>query len=275
MSNNLFGYDHGDTWIHRLSGSSKLFFFILVSIIAMVSYDPRFIGLVLVLSMVALQQSHIRWAQIRLVVKLIVVFSLLNLVMIYVFSPENGVAIYGTKHVILGSGFYALTQEQLFYEVNLALKYFVTVPLALIFLITTNPSEFAASLNRLGVSYRISYSVSLALRYIPDVQNDYQEISRAQQARGYEISKKGKLMARLRGAVRIIMPLIFTSIAKIDTISQAMELRRFGRNKKRSWYLQRPVTKNDWFVWIATIIIVLVGIWFFHLDGGRFFNPFK
>ncbi|MBW1605094.1 energy-coupling factor transporter transmembrane protein EcfT [Lactobacillus sp. Sy-1] len=275
MNNNLFGYDHQNTWIHRLSGSSKLFFFLLVSIIAMVSYDTRFICLVLVLSLVLLQQSHIKWAQIRLVVKLIVAFSLLNLVMIYIFSPENGVAIYGTKHVIFGSGFYALTQEQLFYEINLALKYFVTVPLALIFLITTNPSEFAASLNRLGVSYRISYSVSLALRYIPDVQNDYQEISRAQQARGYEISKKGKLMARLTGAVHIIMPLIFTSIAKIDTISQAMELRRFGRNKKRSWYMQRPMTKNDDLVWVATIVIVIIGGWFFHIDGSRFFNPFK
>ncbi|MEJ6399863.1 energy-coupling factor transporter transmembrane component T family protein [Nicoliella lavandulae] len=275
MNQNLFGYDRQNTWIHRLSGSSKLFFFLLVSIIAMMSYDTRFITLVLVLSLVLLQQSHIKWHQVRLVVKLIVVFSLLNLIMIYVFSPENGVAIYGTKHIIFGHGFYALTQEQLFYEFNLALKYFVTVPLALIFLITTNPSEFAASLNRLGVSYRISYSVSLALRYIPDVQNDYQEISMAQQARGYELSKKGKLSQRLKGAVQIIMPLIFTSIAKIDTISQAMELRRFGRNRKRSWYMQRPTTLNDWLVWLSTIIIVIIGILFFMLDGGRFYNPFK
>ena len=45
-------------------------------------------------------------------------------------------------------------------------------------------------MNRIGVSYKISYSVSLALRYIPDIQREYKEISVAQQARGLELDKK-------------------------------------------------------------------------------------
>ena len=57
-------------------------------------------------------------------------------------------------------------------------------------MVTTNPSEFAASLNRIGVNYKIAYSVAIALRYIPDVQRDYKDISFAQQARGIEMSKK-------------------------------------------------------------------------------------
>ncbi|MDI7126328.1 energy-coupling factor transporter transmembrane component T, partial [Klebsiella pneumoniae] len=89
-----------------------------------------------------------------------------------------------------------LTQEELFYEFNLVLKYFCTIPLALIFLLTTNPSEFASSLNRIVVSYRISYAVALAIRYIPDIQDDFFNISLAQQARGYEMSKKGRLGQR-------------------------------------------------------------------------------
>ena len=40
-----------------------------------------------------------------------------------------------------------------------------------------------------GVSYRISYAVALAIRYIPDIQEDF-NISLAQQARGYEMSKR-------------------------------------------------------------------------------------
>ena len=52
----------------------------------------------------------------------------------------------------------------------------------LLFVSTTNPSEFAASLNKLGIKYSVAYSVALALRYIPDVQKEYREISQAQQA---------------------------------------------------------------------------------------------
>lgn len=276
MNKQLFGYDPQDTWLHHLGGATKLLAFIGLSVIAMASYDTRFILAIMVLTLFLFQQAKITWQQISLVIKVIVVFSMLNLLAVYIFAPEYGVQIYGTRHVILGNrGYFTLTQEQLFYELNLALKYIVTVPLALIFLITTNPSEFAASLNQIGVSYRISYAISLALRYIPDVQSNYLQISLAQQARGYELSKKGKIITRLKGASQILMPLIFSSLDRIDTISQAMELRRFGKNKKRTWYMGHKLNKNDFITLIVVSLIIGVGIWLFKVNNGRFYNIFK
>jgi energy-coupling factor transport system permease protein len=276
MNNSLFGFAGGNTWLHRLSGATKLLAFIGISIIAMASYDTSFTLAIVVLSLVLFQQAHIKWAQISLVVKIITAFSLLNLITVYIFSPEYGVSLYGTRHLLLGSGgYFTLTQEQLFYEFNLALKYIVTVPLALLFLITTNPSEFAASLNKLHLSYKISYSVALSLRYIPDIQNVYHQISLSQQARGYELSKKASPIARLKGSAQILMPLIFSSLDRIETISQAMELRRFGRRNKRSWYMDRPYAKADWLVIGGTIVIIVIGVMLFKVNGGRFYNPFK
>jgi len=40
---NTFGYVKNDTIIHRLSGSTKLITFILLSLIVMTSYDTRFL----------------------------------------------------------------------------------------------------------------------------------------------------------------------------------------------------------------------------------------
>lgn len=274
MKNNLFGYDHNNTWIHQLTGTSKLIFFLLVSVIAMMSYDYRFILIVLLISGWGFIQSQIKWHQIRLVVKLIMAFAGLNLLMVFIFSPEHGVTLYGTRHVIWHLGYFTLTQEQLFYEFNLALKYLVTIPISLIFLITTNPSEFAASLNRIGVSYRLSYALSLTLRYIPDVQNDFQTIKLAQQARGYELSKRGRLSQRLRGTTQIVLPLILSSLDKIQIISQAMELRRFGKKSRRTWYMQRPFQVSDYLTLCLAVFLLLIGIVFMSVDGGRFYNPF-
>jgi len=81
--------------------------------------------------------------------------------------------------------------------------------MALLFILATNPSEFAASLNKIGVSYKISYSVSIALRYIPDIQREYHDISFAQQARGIDMSKKEKLGKRIKNIYSVLMPLIF------------------------------------------------------------------
>ncbi|MBI6057899.1 energy-coupling factor transporter transmembrane component T family protein, partial [Clostridium perfringens] len=132
---------------------------------------------------------------------------------------------------------FTITFQELFYLSNLLLKYICTIPLALVFLLTTNPSHFAASLNKLGVNYKISYAVALALRYIPDIQETYFNISQAQQARGFEMSKKVNLLHRLKGASKIVLPLIFSSLDRIEIISTAMELRQFGQHKSRTWYV--------------------------------------
>lgn len=68
------------------------------------------------------------------------------------------------------------------------------IPIAILFMVATNPSEFAASLSKIGVSYKIAYAVAIALRYIPDIQRDYHDIAFAQQARGVDLSKKEKNM---------------------------------------------------------------------------------
>ncbi|MDV5039988.1 energy-coupling factor transporter transmembrane component T, partial [Enterococcus faecalis] len=158
---------------------------------------------------------------------------------------------------------------------NLVLKYFCTIPLALIFLLTTNPSEFASSLNRIGVSYRISYAVALAIRYIPDIQEDFFNISLAQQARGYEMSKKGRLGQRIKGVAQIVLPLILSSLDRIETVSTAMELRRFGQKKNRTWYAQQPFHLRDFSVMILALCLLGISFWLFHVNGGRFYNPFQ
>ena len=38
----LIGYHSGNTFLHGLSGASKMLFFVLVSVAAMISYDTRF-----------------------------------------------------------------------------------------------------------------------------------------------------------------------------------------------------------------------------------------
>lgn len=271
----LLGYLPNTTPIHRLNGASKLICLILLSVACMTTYDTRFLLFMCAFSVLLFALSKIRWRQISFVVKFVLIFSLLNILAVYIFAPEYGVELYGSRTVLWeGIGRYTITSEQLFYEFNLILKYICTIPLALVFLLTTNPSEFASSLNRIGVSYKISYSVALALRYIPDIQEDFFNISQAQQARGYEMSKKGKLFSRLKGTARIVLPLIFSSLERIEVISTAMELRRFGKSKKRTWYAEKPYHTSDYFAVVIALILTIISFTLIYLNGSRFYNPF-
>lgn len=275
MNDKILGYIENDTIIHRLSGTTKLICFLMLSIIVMTSYDTRFLFFVTLLSLILFKIAEIPWQAVSYVVKFVLVFAILNLLAIYIFEPEYGVNLYNSRSIIKeGLGRYSLTKEQLFYELNVAIKYFSTIPLALIFIFTTSPSEFASSLNKIGISYKVSYSVSLALRYIPDIQNSYNDIKLASQARGIEMSKKASLGQRMKASSNIIWPLIFDSLNRIETISQAMELRRFGKESTRTWISYRPFKKIDIVAIVISAIITALGIYLFSVNGGRFYNPF-
>jgi energy-coupling factor transport system permease protein len=275
MKATMLTFTKQDSPIHRLTGATKLILFVVWSVTGMITYDTRCLIVMLLFSLIAFRISKVQFQDYAFVLYFILIFFVLNHIAIFIFSPLEGVKVYGSRHDIVHLvGRYTVTWEQLFYQFNIALKYAVVIPMALLFLLTTNPSEFAASLNKVGVNYKIAYSVSLALRYIPDIQRDYENISFSAQARGIDISRKEKLPKRLKNIISILMPLILTSIERIENISTAMELRGFGTKSKRTWYCSRPFSRNDYIALILFALIAISSTVITFYDGSRFYNIF-
>ena len=276
MKAKLFDYIDRDNLIFNLSGLTKLICFICMTFSVMFSYDIRYIIFVLILSGVFFRLSELEFRQIKLMLIYVAIFLLMNFVLTYLFSPQYGTEIYGTSHELFRfNSRYTVTMEQLLYQITKITKYASVVPLGMVFLLTTNPSEFAASLNRVGCSYKGAYAVSLTLRYFPDIIRDYQDIALAQQSRGLDLSKKEKVGTRVKNMMNICVPLIFSTLDRIELISNAMDLRGFGKNKKRTWYVAKPLTKSDWLS-MAFGLLVLLGSIFLSVfvNGSRFWNPF-
>ena len=272
----LFSYNLIDTYIHRLSGLTKLICFLFLTCAVMFSYDIRSILLIMFFSFIMLRISKIKYSQIKLMLIYVLIFLLTNAIITYLFSPERGVEIYGTRHEILSIfGRYSLTLEQLLYQGTKFLKYASVIPLGIIFLLTTNPSEFAAALNGIGVNYKAAIAVSLTLRYFPDVQREYEEISLSQQARGLDLSRKAKFPDRVKNALLIIVPLIFSTLDKIELISNAMDLRGFGKSKSRTWYIKKKLTAEDYrAITISALIFMATVLVSVFINKSRFYNPF-
>ena len=272
----MFNYINRPSPVHSLTGATKLACLLLWSLAAMTTFDTRLLAALAVFAFIVMFISKIRISDVKVLFWFSFVFMVLNNVLIFLFSPEHGSTIYGSRteicHLFLR---YYLIKEQLFYQLNVVLKYLATIPVVIIFVSTTDPSEFASSLNRIGVSYKIAYSVSLALRYIPDIQREYHDISTAQQARGLEMaSRKQSLVKRLKNAVQMLFPLIISSMDRIETIANAMELRGFGKGKKRTWYSARPFRAGDYIAIIFCILLMCASIALNFLNGSRYFNPF-
>jgi len=276
VKNKLFSYNFIETPIHNLSGLIKLLCFLLLTFAVMFSYDIRAVSFVMIFSLFILKTARIKYSQIRLMVIYVAVFLLTNAIITFLFSPEEGVKIYGSRHEIAHLiGPYSLTWEQLFYQGTKLLKYISVIPLGITFLLTTNPSEFASALNGVGVHYKAAYAVSLTLRYFPDIQREYRNISLSQQARGLDMSKKAKFSSRIKNALLIIIPLVFSTLDRIDLISNAMDLRGFGKYGKRTWYSRKKTDRRDMAALLISLLIftgtLMVSLF---VNQSRFYNPF-
>ena len=94
-------------------------------------------------------------------------------------------------------------------------------------------------------------------------------------------SKLGKFLINedmpdgLKKMSMIIFPLIFSSMDRIDVVSNAMELRGFGKHKKRTWYKGRKLTKTDYMTLAFAAVFMIASLWITFADGNRFYNPFS
>ena len=276
MKIKLFSYNQLDTFVHKLSGLTKLVCFLLLTTTVMLTYDIRIILAILIFSYFLMNKAQIKFKQVKTMFIYVGIFLITNFILTFLFSPTYGCEIYGTKHVLFPIfGRYEVTLEQLFYQCTKFLKYLSVIPLGMIFFLTTNPSEFASSLNHIKVNYKVCTSLSLTLRYFPDVQRDYHTISLAQQARGLEMSSKAKLINRIKNVVTILTPLIFTTMDRIELITNAMELRVFGKGKKRSWYSFKPLQTKDWISMFICLLIFLFMLYIrIFVNKSMFYNPF-
>ena len=273
--NKVLNYIPKDSVIHDLTGTTKLIIFLLLSFASVATYDTRVLIGLFIFCVICFKMSKIKLSEVSTMIGFLAIFLVMNAIVLYLFNPNYGPDLYGTRHVLFHiAGRYDFTLEQLFYQMNVAMKYFIALPIAILFISTSNPSELAASLNSIGVPYKASYTVSLALRYIPDIQQEYHDISQAQQARGVELGKGVSFFKRMKNVVNILFPLILSSVSRIDMVSNAMDLRCFGKKKKRTWYMKRDISRKDYIALAIGIAVFAISMIVTYYDGDRFFNPF-
>ena len=242
--------------------------------VVLTTFDLRLISVLIVIGLLLLKMSRVPLAVYKPLLIGTATVLMMNALFMFLLAPQQGTEYMGSTTILLPFGHYSLSQETLFYLLTVTLKYFSMFPIALVFVFTTHPTEFSASLNRIGVPYKIAYAVSLTLRYLPEVKKDFVNIMHAQQARGLDLSKNTPLFLRIQNVAKILGPLIFSSLDRAEQISNAMTLRGFGRNNRRTWYSQRALNGTDKALLVVITLIVIAAIAKRMTDTQLFWYPF-
>lgn len=269
-------YEGTPSFVHSLNGVTKFLFFTLWIVLCLTTFDLRILAPSMVFSQIALFSCKVPMKKFRPYILAMTYVILINALFIFLFSPDQGQRYLGSRTVILGpsAAHYALTFETLFYLVVVCLKYLSIFPMALLFVTSTHPSQFSSSLNRLGVRYKTSYAVALAMRYLPEVTASYIHILHAQMARGVDISRAVPLRKRISSVGKILAPLVFSSLDRIEVVTNAMVLRGFGKNRRRTWFLARKLRFSDVLVLASMVCWLSLSLYARFVQGVMFWFPF-
>jgi energy-coupling factor transport system permease protein len=268
-------YVDSDSFFHKMEPSLKLLIFVLWSITVFMFLDFRVDIILLCIGVIFLGFSKIPFHIIKNLFIVVIVFNLINAVFIFLITPEYGTTLTGKTTLLCSFLGYKVTLETLFYILTLSLKYISLLPMAMILIFTTHPSRFAGSLNKVGIPYKIAYTFNIIFRYIPDIQYEFKTIAHAQAARGMSFGKDEKsFVKRVRNLFNITIPLINSALNRIDKVTNAMDLRGFGKHNKRTWYNATEFNKKDYIVFALSVAVFIFFIWFKLQNDIKFWYPF-
>ena len=266
-------YYPAESAIHKMDARLKLMItFVFIVTLFLVN---TFVGYVFVIACMGLtiRASKVPFKFMTRGLKSIIVIILFTVV-INLFMTQG-------EHVLLRVGFLRVTMEGVLLAAKMCVRLVLLIIGSSVLTLTTTPIQLTDAIEyilkpfkRIGVpAHEIAMMMTIALRFIPTLLDETDKIMKAQQARGVELGKNEHFFSRLKNSVNILLPLILTSLNRIDTISNAMELRGFGKNKKRTWYTRRPFAVRD-FVALGIGVVLLVVSLIVTIKFGRFYNPF-
>ena len=144
-------------------------------------------------------------------------------------------------------------------------RYGFPLLLSLSFLIkTTRISQLIAALSALHLPLFVIIPLSVMLRFIPTVQEEWDGVRKAMAFRGISLEPGAVIRAPFKTIEYILIPLLFSCISVMDELASASLARGLDAERKRTSYETVKMRLPDYI-----IILLFVGIAFYAAVGGK------
>lgn len=232
MNTVLGRYLNIDTFLHRLHPTAKLIaLFVLMTITLMFQSITAYLIQIAVLILILIASRmplSVLWKSLWSIRYLFLFILIFNVLFIRMGTP------------IFEWGFIKVYSETLTFSIGLVLRLLLLTSYASLLMLTTKPLDLTYAielmLSRFGnIGHIVGMILSIALRFIPTLQEEAYKIMKAQQSRGANFSS-GSLLKRSKHFVSLLIPLFVISFSRAETLAIAMELRGYDPDGTRTRY---------------------------------------
>jgi energy-coupling factor transport system permease protein len=260
----MFTYLATASPLHRLNPSAKLLALALVAAGATLAFDP-FVPAALLLGLwlttLILGKTPIarmlRWSLPILLVPIpLAVFTALY----------ADLSRFGSPNILWTWGPWRLASEGLLIGAGLGLRVSCFMATSLLFISTTDPTDFAISLiQNLKIPYRFGYGILISYRFLPLLRTELETIRLAHKVRG--VGRSSGLFGRLQEMRRMALPLVASAIRHSERTALAMDAKAFGAGSGRTYFRQMRVGNRDGLFVVAAALFT-VGVYVLAIRLG-------
>lgn len=148
------------------------------------------------------------------------------------------------------------------FALGMATKLVVILGAGILFLSVTRIEELAYALHRLGVPYKLGFTMSLAFRLVPVFLDAASTVVQAQRCRGLDFDRGGP-WTRLRRYIPVIVPVFMGALRRADNMAMALEARGFQSTRRRTALQRYSFGARDALVLAAVVALAAtyVALW--------------
>jgi len=248
----ILQYVHKDAFLHRLNPYTKIFFIVLVTIMAIIATDIPFL-ILMVIALLAFAAYGRVLSESLNQLKLILVMSVLFILITILTMPNGETLGYLIPKIIpLIGGSVPITTGGLMIGIVLTLRFMILIFAFQLFLISTQPRDIVHAMEKIRIPIDYILMFIIALRFIPTLQIEGQRIHEAQLARGFNPGTG--VLGKVKSVSPIIIPLVSNALLRSNVLGLTIDMRGY-RTGKRTHVRERNFEKRDYAVMTVLTIV--------------------
>jgi len=165
-----------------------------------------------------------------------------------------------TGKVLVNLGFFTITDEAVTYALMIITRLALLIGFSVLMTATTSSTKIADSteslLKKMGLkqeyAHEMAMIMSLAIRFIPIISMEANQIIKAQKARGAKFDDKN-LVVRIKTLFPVIIPLLAGSFKRADELALAMDVRYYQGFQGRTKYVKLQMKRSDYLLLLMSL----------------------
>ncbi|QAS53543.1 energy-coupling factor transporter transmembrane component T family protein [Halobacillus litoralis] len=164
------------------------------------------------------------------------------------------------ENVLFTMGPLNIYSESVDFALAITLRILTIFTTSLIFVATSDPRDIVNSLTqKMKVPYRYAYSIFVALRFVPTLEQEAKVIEAAQTIRG--VGKQKGLKNKALNMKRFTLPLLMGAVRRVRVTANTMEAKGYGAYSDRTYIRKVSYTASGVMfgaVWCITTVYLIV-----------------